>query len=235
METDWAENRAKIPQDFIRSMLGKLIESLYSTSERDKFRTRLERGVKPGTTEIYISHRGMTEVFESNNSGRTVWQSRPADPELEAEMLGRLMGRFGAKEIPQAQKILTADPTDDRAKLLKTKDGANYLALDEAFDRAWRRIGLALDRIGFTVQDRDRSKGIYYIRYVDPEIDQQKDEKSIFSKLAFWRKDTEENKQEQYRIFVKSTGANTEVSIMDPIEKVEIANKILNLLRDQLK
>ena len=43
METDWAENRAKIPQDFIRNTLGKLLDSVYSTGERDRFRTRLER------------------------------------------------------------------------------------------------------------------------------------------------------------------------------------------------
>ncbi|MBN8502504.1 MAG: outer membrane protein assembly factor BamC, partial [Sphingomonadales bacterium] len=58
IETDWAENRAKIPEDVIRSLLGKLIDSLYSTGERDKFRTRLEPGREPGTTDVFISHRG---------------------------------------------------------------------------------------------------------------------------------------------------------------------------------
>jgi uncharacterized lipoprotein len=67
METDWAENRAKIPQDFIRQSLGKFLDSLYSTSERDKFRTRLER-TPSGETEIYISHRGMIEVYPSGNA-----------------------------------------------------------------------------------------------------------------------------------------------------------------------
>lgn len=234
IETDWAENRAKLPQDFLRNLLGKLIDSLYSTAERDKFRTRLERGVQAGTTEIYISHRGMTEVYEGND-GHTVWQPRPADPELEAEMLRRLMIRFGVKEAPQAQTILAIEPAAERTKILKAQDGVAYLSLDEAFDRAWRRVGLALDRTGFTVEDRDRSKGIYFIRYVDPGVDEKQAEKSVLSKLAFWRDDAQPKNAEQYRILVKGSGTTSEVYVMDSREKAETANKILNLLRDQLK
>jgi outer membrane protein assembly factor BamC len=233
METDWAENRAKIPQDGIRNLLGKLIDSLYSTAERDKFRTRLERGAA-GTTEIYISHRGVEEVYEGKE-GRTVWQPRPADAELEAEMLRRLMVRFGVKDAPQPKSILAADTANEHVKLLKSQDGTAKLSLDDPFDRAWRRVGLALDRIGFTVEDRDRSKGIYYIRYVDPGIDKQKEEKSVLSKLAFWRSDADPKKQEQYQLLVKGSGDVSEVQVINSLEKAEIAGKILDLLRDQLK
>jgi outer membrane protein assembly factor BamC len=97
METDWAENRAKLPQDFIRNTLGKIVDSIYSTSERDKFRTRLERTANGGT-EIYISHRGMVEVYSNNQKDQTVWQPRPADPELETEFLRRLMVKLGAPQ-----------------------------------------------------------------------------------------------------------------------------------------
>ena len=86
METDWAENRAKIPQDFVRTFLSTFLDSIYSTAERDKFRTRLERN-EVGSTEIYISHRGMNEVLEGGSLNRTIWQPRAADPDLEAEML----------------------------------------------------------------------------------------------------------------------------------------------------
>ena len=101
METDWAENRAKIPLDFIRSSLGRLIDQVYSSSERDKFRTRLERTVDGKGTEIYISHRGMEEVYQEKQTVQstkaTVWQSRVPDPELEAEFLRRLMVRLGVQ------------------------------------------------------------------------------------------------------------------------------------------
>ena len=95
METDWAENRAKLPQDWIRNTLGKVIDSLYDTGERDRFRTRLERAAD-GSTEIYISHRGMYEVYVTEGKDQTRWQPREVDPELEAEMLRRMMVRFGA-------------------------------------------------------------------------------------------------------------------------------------------
>ena len=97
METDWAENRAKIGEDIIRSTLGKMFDSLYSTAERDKFRTRIEPGAEPGTVDIFISHRGMYEVYISEGKYQTRWQPREADPELEAEMLRRLMVRFGTE------------------------------------------------------------------------------------------------------------------------------------------
>ena len=105
METDWAENRAKIPQDFIRNTLGKLLDSVYSTSERDRFRTRMERSASGGT-EIYVSHRGMIEVYNNKEKDQTVWQPRATDPELEAEFLRRLMVKLG---VPQEQsKTLVA-------------------------------------------------------------------------------------------------------------------------------
>jgi outer membrane protein assembly factor BamC len=239
METDWAENRAKIPMDPIRSVLGKVVDSLYSTAERDKFRTRLERG-KSGDTEIYISHRGMYEVIKGGDGGETtVWEPRPADPELEAEMLRRLMVRFGVQDV-RAKALLASDDVEKRADLVKTADGTMVLALNDQFDRAWRRVGLALDRVGFTVEDRDRSSGLYYVRYVDPELDAAKDEKPGFlSKLAFWHNNADNKDQQiQYRIKVAEENGVTRIRVLTKdgsIDKSDTGRKILNLLYEQLK
>lgn len=239
METDWAENRAKIPQDFIRNTLGALIDQAYSTAERDKFRTRLETGKEAGTTEIYISHRGMMEVYASEGKDRTVWQPRPSDPELEAEMLRRLMVRLGTDEA-RAKSIMAADPKQERAKLTRAGDGTGSLDLQEGFDRAWRRVGLALDRVGFTVEDRDRVKGLYFVRYVDPESDNKKDDKGFFSKLAFWRSDSKADaaNQPQYRIYIKGSGEASTVQVLTReggVDKSDTSKKILGLLFEQLK
>lgn len=239
METDWAEDRAKIPQDFVRSTLGKVLDGLFSTPERDKFRTRLEAGKEPGTVEIYISHRGMMEIYPNEAKDTTVWQPRPADPELEAEMLRRLMVRLGADEA-RAQAIVKAAPEPQRAELKSGASGKVSLTLDESFDRAWRRVGLALDRTGFTVEDRDRSKGLYFVRYVDPEVDvKSKKSEGFLSKLAFWR-DKEEVVAggSEYRIRVQGEGDASTVSVLtreggeDPSET---ARKILGLLQQQLR
>lgn len=243
METDWAENRAKIPQDGIRSLLGKALDSLYSTAERDKFRTRLESTTDGKGTEIYISHRGMYEVFEGTQgggdqgTGRTVWQPRPADPELEAEMLRRLMVRFGVEEARSQTLLAAGKSAEPRASLMQAADGAPGLRLPEPFDRSWRRVGLALDRIGFAVEDRDRVAGTYYVRYADPEAD-SKQEKGFFSKLAFWRGDDKKLTEHRYQVRLAGQGDTTSVGIYSDKGEAntgETGMRIANLLLEQLK
>ncbi|MEF8719451.1 MAG: outer membrane protein assembly factor BamC [Candidatus Accumulibacter necessarius] len=239
METDWAENRAKIPQDFIRNVLGKVIDSVYSTAERDKFRTRLEPGTTPGTTDIFISHRGMYEIFVSEGKDQTKWQPRPADPELEAEMLRRLMIRLGSEEKRATAAIQAAQEKPlERARLSRGADGAGTLEVEETFDRAWRRVGLALDRVGFTVEDRDRSRGLYFVRYVDPETDNEKKEDSFLSKLNPFKGSSAGKTQIQYRIFVREAGGKSTVQVLSlegGVDQSETSKRILNLLYDQLK
>lgn len=240
IETDWAENRAKIPQDIIRGTIGKVFDSLYSTAERDKFRTRLEKGAEPGTVEIYISHRGMYEIYTNEGKSETRWQPRPADPELEAEMLRRLMVRLGVDET-RAKTMVAAEQRQDRAKLSRATDGAGALLLEEAFDRAWRRVGLALDRVGFTVEDRDRSQGLYFVRYVDPDADSKKkdDDKGFLSKLMFWKGGAgDKPNQAQYRIHLKTAGESTSVQVLTReggVDRSDTSRRILGLLHEQLK
>ena len=240
IETDWAENRAKLPQDVIRGALGKVFDSLYSTAERDKFRTRLEKGAEPGTVEIYISHRGMYEIFTNEGRSETKWQPRPADPELEAEMLRRLMVRLGVDEA-RAKTLVAADQRQDRAKLSRATDGVGALLLEEAFDRAWRRVGLALDRVGFTVEDRDRAQGMYFVRYVDPDSDAKKKdaEKGFLSKLMFWKGGgSDAPDKAQYRIHLKASGDATSVQVLTReggVDRSDTSRRILGLLHEQLK
>lgn len=237
METDWAENRAKIPDGIIRNTLGKLLDAVYSTSERDKFRTRLERGGEAGTTEVYISHRGMEEVYAGGTieSRDTRWQPRQPNPELEAEMLRRLMVRLGVQE-GRVKAQLAAGSAAPRASLSRGSDGAT-LSLDEQFDRAWRRVGLALDRVGFTVEDRDRSKGLYFVRYIDPELDNKTADKGWLSRLKFWG-DSSKPKTEQYQILVKGGDSGAQINVLNKSgarETSQTAGRILTLLYEQLK
>jgi len=240
METDWNENRAKVDGGAVRNFLGKMLDSVYSTAERDKFRTRLERGTEAGTTEIYVSHRGMEEVYTSatSESTQTKWQPRPPDPDLEAEMLRRLMTRFGVKQ-ERAKVEVAAAQAPTRATLLKGRDGAGTLSVNDQFDRAWRRVGLALDRVGFTVEDRDRSKGLYFVRYVDPDADNRTAQsKGFLAKLNPFSKSTKKPSTEQFRIQVKDGENTSEVSVLGKdgsLEKSDTATRILSLLYEQLK
>ncbi len=208
METDWAENRAKIPEDFIRNTLGKVLDSLYSTGERDKFRTRLERNAAGGT-DIFISHRGMVEVYDSTQKDRTVWQPRAADPELEAEFLRRLMVKLGVTQ--EQSKVLVAAGANKSTSRVTNVNGQSVVQIDDGFDRAWRRVGLSLDRTNFTVEDRDRSKGIYFVRYVSSTPD--KAEPGFLSKLFSASKP--DTTAQKFRVSVVSQGDSSTVSVQN--------------------
>ena len=238
METDWNENRANLPLGGLRGFFGRTLDSVYSTSERDKYRTRLEK-TPDGSTEIYISHRGMSEVYITAEKSDTRWQPRPADPELEAEMLRRLMARLGNDET-KTKTVAAEVVKQDRAKLNRSGT-VTTLEVNETFDRAWRRVGLALDRIGFTVEDRDRSQGVYYVRYVDPDADaKSKKDDGWLSKMAFWKgsSDKDLNKNSQFRIYIKSGGEISTVQVLTKeggVDAGEVSGKILGLLYEQLK
>ena len=234
METDWAENRAKIPQDFIRNTLGRVLDSLYSTGERDKFRTRLERNAQGGT-EIYVSHRGMQEVFNTSTKETTVWQPRAADPELEAEFLRRLLVKLGVSQ-EQAKAVAATPAARASSSRVGNVGGVPVVQIDEGFDRAWRRVGLALDRTGFTVEDRDRSQGVYFVRYVAPNAD--KKEPGFLGKLMSFASSEKAVPPLKYRIVVRSQGEATTVSVLNAAgapESSANAESIVRVLAEDLK
>ena len=238
METDWAENRAGSPQGLLSKYLGKYMDFVTDTYRRDKFRTRIERGSEPGTVEIYISHQGAAQLPTKTKGGSPedwVWQPTPPDPELEAEFLSRLMVRFGTPTDVATTAVAAVAAQPQRARIEKGGDGASRLVVDDAFDRAWRRVGLALDRTGFTVVDRDRSKGLYFVRYSNPDLEAK--DKGWLEKLKFWKTD-DKDKPEQYRVVVTQADPSSVVTVQDPTgvaDKSANGDKILALLQDQLK
>ena len=208
-----------------------MLDSLYSTGERDKFRTRLERNASGGT-EVFISHRGMIEVYNSTAKDQTVWQPRAADPELEAEFLRRLMVKLGVSQ-EQSKALIAAGPVTQSARI-DTVNGQPVVRLDDNFDRAWRRVGLALDRTNFTVEDRDRSKGIYFVRYVAPNAD--KADPGFFGKL-FGSSDKDSVPQ-KFKVSVVSQDNTSLVSVQNadgsPAASAD-AQRIVKVLAEDLK
>lgn len=234
METAWGENRAKLPEDVIRRTLGRLADALYSTGERDKFHTRVERTATG--SEIYVSHRGVVEVATGGRQNETTgWQRRPSDPELEAAMLARMLVKLGLKE--EQAKAVTAEVAaapPARARVLEGRPAAT-LQVDDNFERAWRRVGLALDRSGFTVEDRDRAQGLYFVRYIDPALAGQ-EEPGFFAKL--FGADKSEGGPKKFRISVKGEGNASLVSVLNATgapENGDVGSRIVKLLVEDLK
>ena len=236
METDWAENRAKIGQDIIRRTLGRVLDGLYSTPERDKFRTRLEVNAA-GETEIYISHRGMYEIYSTEGRDQTAWQPRPADPELEADFLRRLMVRLGTDDAKAQQAVAAGGRAPDKARIVRAS-GGSVVEMQEEFDRAWRRVGLALDRVGFTVEDRDRAKGLYFVRYADTDVARKKDSSGFLSRVTGWFSQDKAVPAEQYQVKVADVAGVTRVAVLGrngAPEESQTGQRILGLLHEQLK
>ncbi len=239
METDWAENKAKQPTDRIRGALGQLFNNLFDSGERDLYRTRVER--TPSGSEIYITHRGMEEVYTTERKESTVWRARPNDPQLEAELLSSLMLALGSKGQPVVAVAAAAPAVSaaSAAAAAKTRIAetpqATSLVIEEPFDRAWRRVGLALDRGGFTVEDRDRAAGVYYVRYIDPKY-ADKEEPSWWSKL--FGDGSNPAAAVRYRVVVKSAGEKTNLSVQTATgapDTGDNAKRIVGLLAQGLK
>ncbi len=260
METNWRENRPRIEDEGYRGFIGRYLPGMFSTGERDRFRARIERGVEAGTVEIYVSHRGLEEAYTSTMQDSTRWVPRAGgtDRGLEAEMLQKLVLKLGeptrkAEPVRQADakagpapiagavaspsQVGAAAPIAASQNAVLQGNGAGPIVLNDGFDRAWRRVGLALDRVGFTVEDRDRSKGTYFVRYIDPDA-AKADNEGFLDKLAFW-KPTEKGAAPQFRITVTDAGGGfSNVNLQDSKgapDATATGRRILSLLHEQLK
>ncbi|WP_310461156.1 outer membrane protein assembly factor BamC [Sphaerotilus sp.] len=247
METDWTENRAKLPNDIISRTVGKVFDKLRDTGERDRYRTRVERN--GAVTEIYISHRGVEQVGAVERTGESLrWQNRPSDPGLEAEMLARLMLRLSGTDdgskpdsvkaaVEAAARSVGATPAAPaRARVIDQAAG-KALQIDDNLERSWRRVGLALDRSGFTVEERDRAQNTYLVRYVDPKLAGQEDP-GFFSRV-FGGARKEDLKGTRYRLKLTSdSSTSSAVSILDDkgaAAKDDGARNIVQLLVNELR
>ncbi|WP_162300436.1 outer membrane protein assembly factor BamC [Corticimicrobacter populi] len=235
VETDWAENRAKVPEGWLRNMLGRVLDSVFDSGERERFRTRLER-MPDGSTEIYISHRQMREQLSKDGSN-VMWQMADEDPGLNAVMLARLMVQLGTDQERARAMVEAAESrnTPARAQVQEVSGGDPVLVLSDSFDQAWRRVGLALDQASFAVEDRNRSTGEYYMRYNDTDTGAGDDKPGFFGRL-FGGSDP--SKEPVYRLVLKSDQGRTTVSVLDPNgqpDQSATARRMLSVLADSLR
>jgi outer membrane protein assembly factor BamC len=244
MKTDWIENRAEVRQDFVTRQLRKVVDGLYSTSTRDQFRVRLDTGPSPASTEVYLTHRGMEERLVQNTVGEgatTVWEPAPTDPDKEAIMLRRLMLFLGVSDR-DAQRML-ASGGGSAATGVAAGAGANLvgsgptaeLVLPVEYRQAWRQTGLALDRSGFAVEDRDRTQGVFFVRYDDPNRGAGR-QKGLTDRIAFWR--SGDRSVERYQVQLIGGAEETRVRVRDAEGQLDTggtSERILRLLQEQLR
>ena len=183
METEWAENRAKIPQDGLRRLLDKVgLGGIYSTSERDKFIIRIEQS-KNGTTDVFFAHKGMKEVYADKNKDTTTWQPAANDPNLEAAFLARFMQYMGVDQ-QQAENALTQSVAKRSGNELARIDG-NTLLVSGDYGRNWRRTALALDRIGLNVLGQNIERHAFLVQQAPNESEAVSTKKPGFFSRMF--------------------------------------------------
>ena len=212
METEWVRSDDIEVESDTRSYgerFDKWMDKLSGLADRRKFRTRLERGEKEATTEVYMTHRtvagtpddGKEKIqtqlgeidtgYRADKTDKTIKVDR-FEEDLDAELLRRLMVKLGVAES-RAKEIAQNPVREKRAEVVKEADKSVTLKLKDNYARGWRRVGLALDRVGFVVEDKNRSKGMFYVRYADVDIDDvPKKKKGLYETLAFWKDDEEE-------------------------------------------
>ena len=218
METEWIDQQDLKVEDK-KGALDKFdawLDRLSGIADRKKFRTRLDRGQQEGTTEIYMTHRSIDAILDDGKekvrtgygtydtgykNAEKIDQEKEKlgrrDDELDAELLRRLMIKLGLAE-KRAKEIIATPINQKRAEIKKEADGSSSLEIQDPFDRAWRRVGLALDIIGFVIEDKDRSNGIYFVKYADVDIDDSpKKKKGVLDSLMFWGDDDKKDKQEK--------------------------------------
>lgn len=233
IETDWAENRAKIPESWLRQALGAVLESAWDSGEREKFRTRVER--VNGHTEIYVSHRQMLEKRVGGDGSQVQWQNGKEDPGLNAAMLARMMVYLGT-DVDNARKLVQQAEVAPQKPAVQqdVRTQGAQLIVSESFDRAWRRVGVALDGGGFSVEDRDRSAGDYYVRYFDTDTGEKIDQPGFFSRMFSGDKKAE---APQYRIHLSASGDQTNVTVLDAKgerDNSATAQRLLSVLKDKM-
>lgn len=232
MITNWAENRAKIPESWLRSVLGSVLPMVWDSGLREKFRTVLDRN--GDRTDIYISHQQMVERQSGVDKTLVSWDHGRQDPGLNAAMLARLMVYLGEGVEQARQKMAQAqaDPLKPAVQNRVSADGT--VVVDEPFDLAWRRVGLALDSGNFAVDDRDRSTGDFFVRYVDTDTGLKREEPSIFGRL-FGAKPLPP--AQQYRLNLQQQGNSTVIRVFDADGKPDAGDtgkRILSVLSERL-
>jgi len=235
VETDWAENRAKIPESWIRTALGSILDSVWDSGERERFRTRLER--VGNTTEIYISHEQMVEKRAGYDDGHVQWEHGKEDPGLNAAMLARMLVFLGTDVNRASTMVAQAEQDPRKPQIAEISSDGAALSVAESFDRAWRRVGLALDSGGFTVDDRDRSAGDYFVRYRDTDTGQQNEEPGFFSRLFGGGSGRAQAPQYRLHLAQDSTGAQTQVVVLDANgqrDNSATARRLLSVLADKM-
>jgi len=231
METNWVENKKNAPNDMIRQLFSKIIDFAFSSDKKDRFKTRIE--VNNGATEIYVTHQGIEEQFDDKTKDTTKWYGRNSEPEVEAEILRRMMLTLGLNK-QQANYLSEEYKKVNPATPIKPEN-LTQISLPTTQDNAWRSVGIALDRAGFMIESKDLQELNYKVRYLDPS--QFNQQPGFWARLTQGKKIEELRKSKIHTIKIISQSQTSKIIVLDSNGNQDnsiIAQNILRTIQEHL-
>ncbi len=236
LETNWLENKGNVPNDALRRLLSNIATFVFSSDKKDRFRTRIER-LSNKETEVYVTHAGVEEQFVDQKKDVSKYYARASEPELEAEILRKMMLELGlTKEQSNylAQEYKSPDKTQDKRSTSVTQPQGNIQELRLSVDatKAWRSVGIALDRAGFTMESKNAKELTYVVLYTNPE---NFNKQTTFLQRLSGKSIESFRKAKAFTISLKVLGANiTQVEVSDESADIVSQRRILQVIQDNL-
>lgn len=229
METEWVVNRAGLPLNWFNKIAGKVLGSGYDAGSRDRFRARMEKPTAT-TARIFLTHKGAEKVITGTISG---WELRPANHELEAEMLNRLKAFLQGDVVGAARNSVSGSEATQTTSLVNivTQEGLPVLQIHDNYKRSWVLTGIMLDRMGLVAEKRNQAAGIYEVKYQGDDEDTAK--RGFFSRMFGGRK-TLLIKGDDYQVHVQDAGKLSVVRITDE-EGKPLSKRLSQLVLARLK
>jgi outer membrane protein assembly factor BamC len=191
------------------------------TASQDQYRTRIELDQTGNASRIYIAHRGTEYIYvvegggnkqQQADTGDNEWRFRQPEPELEVEMLSRLMIFLGLQKAEVEQQVANARLFSPRAsKHIDTSEQSPFLIVKDPYQIAWNRVYHQLERMNFEIAAVDRKNllGEGAIT-INAQVTEGKEDQGVFS---FFSRSSETVEKQIILVLAEETHQLTRVMI----------------------
>ena len=123
-----------------------------------KLMMKVEHGIKEASTEIFL--------YQIDKSDGTI----QSNPEFIQTEMAKIVEYFAESINNFSGTSLAAQNLNEMKKAnIFSENGNTVISLDLNFDRAWSSVSKALTEANIVTNDRDRTRGIFFVSYAQEE------------------------------------------------------------------